>query len=184
MKKYKLIVSGNNSFSISNETDSDVMTDYFPGIWGLKTQKSALKYAKEYLAGGNEVSVTTYDNPSHAKLGNMFIKELGISQPLFTEPETVKPNVVSNGKPSTLGALKKFLVVGKKVRIESVEFPDRSRDTEVVLNNTTSCATKKGDGKSWIYWNKASDWVFDNEGATSVYINREGKVVPSFKIVY
>lgn len=49
MKNFTLIVG--HSFSLSNETNADVMTDYFPGIWGIKTQKSAMKYAKECLAG-------------------------------------------------------------------------------------------------------------------------------------
>lgn len=184
MKKvYKLIISGEKSFSLSNETDCDSQSDYFPGIWSINTQKSALYFAKKYIDEGDEVYVTDYDNAKHHALANKFIKELGIKQPLFPEPDMTIKSSVTNGKPSTLGALRKYLSVGTKVRIESSQFPDRNRDTEIVLNNTTSCATKKGDGKSWIYWNKATDWGFDNEGATSYYF-QDGKMSPSFKIIY
>jgi len=185
MRQYTLIISGDSSFSLVNETDKDVMTDYFPGIWALSTQKSVLKYAKQYIDNGDEVTVSDYDNAKHHVLANKFIKELGINQPLFPEVDMTIKSVVTNGKPATLGALKKFLTVGKKVRIENSQFPDRSRDTEVTLNNTTSFATKKGTGQSWSYWNKATDWGFDNDGATSYFFDsREGKMIPSYKVIY
>lgn len=184
-KKYSLIISGNNSFSLSNDTDSDAVTDYFPGIWALKTQKSALRFAKQILAEGNEIRVTNYDNPKYHPLANKFIKELGLSQVLFTEPKAVKQGVVTNGMPSTLGALKKFLTVGSKIRFVNFKNPDRSRETEVVEIHNNNFVTRKGEaGKSWMEFGKASDWSFDNLGATTHFINCEGQVVPSIRIEY
>ncbi len=181
MKKYKVIVG--HGFSISNETDSDIQSDYSPGIWGISSQKKTLQYAREYLNGGNEVTVTCYDNPNYFELANKFITELGLKQPLFKVIEKPTGGVVTNGKPSTLGALKRYLTVGTKVKITSVENPQNNRETEVVETKTESVVTRKGNGKSHIYYGKATDWTFDNTGATYNTL-REGVYVPCFKIEY
>ena len=184
-KKYTLIVSGDNRFSLSNETDSDPMTDYSPGIWGISTQKSALRYAREILANGDEIRVTDYNNAKYHTLANKFIKELGLKQELFKEPVfTIQSIVTKSGVPSTLGALKKFLTVGKKIRIVHTENPDRNRDTEVILVKNESIVTRKGLGGSHLYFEKAVNWAFDNFGATYGYINNDGTWKASFRIEY
>lgn len=188
-KKYQLVIQGENSFSLSNETDSDIYTDYFPGIWGIKTQKNALKYSKQELAEGNEVTVNCYNNAKHFKLANEFIKELGLKQELFKEVADLEKGVVTNGKPSTLGALKSYLKVGTKVHIKNYNSEGqviKERDTEVTSSNTTSITTYKigEEGKSWIYWDKANTWSFTNEGATHNYQNSDGKWEKSFTIEY
>lgn len=181
MKKYTLIVGSH--FSLANETDSDIMIDYNPGIWAIKTQKSALRFAREILAEGNEIRVTDYDNAKYHAVANKMIKELGLNQPLFEEIKAVEANV-TNGKPSTLGALKKYLQVGTKIRIVNVENPERTRETEVIQVKNESIVTKKGEtGQSHLYFEKAINWTFDNEGATYNSI-REGKLAPCFKIEY
>lgn len=112
-KQYTLTVG--HSFSLANETDSNPQSDYSPGIWGLKTQKSAMKYAKQILEEGNQIRVTDYDNAKYHSLANMFIKELGLNQPLFVEPKALESEIVTNGKPSNLSQLKKYLKEGTKV---------------------------------------------------------------------
>lgn len=184
MRKYTLIVNGPSSFSLSNETDADVMTDYFPGIWGITTQKNVLKYAKEYLANGDEIRVTDYDNPKYHAIANKFITELGLKQPLFQELSPAPTSTVTNGKPSTLGSLKKFLQVGTKIKIVSTTYPDRTRDTEVIQTKNESVVTRKGTGQSHLYFDKAMNWGFDNSGATYYSLDRDGKWSPSFKIEY
>jgi hypothetical protein len=86
MKHFTLIVG--HGYSLSNDTDSDSMTDYFPGIWGIPTQKRALEYAKKTLEEGHSITVTDYNNKNYHKVANKFIKALGLSQPLFDETLT------------------------------------------------------------------------------------------------
>ena len=185
MKKYTLIVG--HDFSLSNETDSDPMTDYSPGIWGIKTQKSALRFAKEILSEGNEIRVTDYDQPQYHSLANWFIQELGLKQDLFKEPETIKQELVTNGKPSTLGSLKKFLVPETKLKIvwfDSEGNPKSERETFVKRTQTNAWVFDKNGGDSWLEHGKASEWSFSNDGATLYYIDREGKNIPTVKIIY
>lgn len=179
-----------HDFSLSNETDSDIMTDYFPGIWAVKSQERILKYAKQKIAEGNTVSVTDYDNPAYHSLANWFIKELGINQPLFTEPETIKQVIVTNGKPSNLSQLKKYLVAGLKTH--NVVYNDKGdiineKDTCVLAIQSNAVIFEKtlGSGiKSWLELGKASQWSFSNEMATRYFINYEGKQMPSISIKY
>jgi len=182
MKKYKVIVG--HGLSIANETDCDIMTDYNPGIWGISSQKKTLQYAREYIAGGNEVTVTCYNQPQYFELANKFITELGLKQELFKVIEKLTGGVVTNGKPATLGALKRYLTVGTKIKIVNMENPDRTRETEVVEAKIESVVTKKGEGRSHLYYGKATDWTFDNTGATYNTLTREGVYIPCFTIEY
>lgn len=184
-KHYSFIVA--HGFSLANETDADPMSDYSPGYWGISSQARAIKYAKELLAGGNTIKVNTYGDANYAALGNKMIKELGLSQPLFTEPEALKAEAVTNGKPSNLSQLKKYLQVGVKVTSKAI-FKDgawqNSRETFVNSVQGNAVTFEKAGGKSWVYFYKANEWTFDNAGATHHYIEREGKFIPSIRIEY
>lgn len=176
MKKYTLIVG--HGFSISNDTDWDSQSDYHPGIWGIKTQKMALKYAKEIVERGDELTVDDYNEPRHHALANKFIKELGIKQELFVEPAPVEQGAVTNGRPATLGALKKHLVPGMKVRIKNFNGAGEeigSRETFVKRVQETSMVLDKNTMDSWLEFGKAGDWAFDNKGASRYGIDRDGK---------
>ncbi len=171
MKHYKLIVQ--DRYSLSNETDSDIMSDYSPGIWAIKTQKSALKFAKEILAEGNTIEVTDYDNPRYHSLANWFIKELGLSQPLFNE--LVSPmSDVTNDKPRNLSAFKKYLTVGMKLRIINHRTEgDTERMAEVLsvgVSNFTLTKSETSRLPSWSQFDKASDWSFHNDCAIRYYV--------------
>lgn len=183
IKKYSLIVNGDFNASLICDAEQDGMTDYFPGIWSIRSQKSAIYFAKQELDRGNEVEVRNYNEPRYYAVSNKLIKALGTNQPLFKEPDLTVPNTVTNGKPNSLASLKKYLKVGTKIRIASIELPDRSRDTEVTSVQTNAITTKKGDGKSWMYFEKAINWGFDNEGATYYYL-RDGIMTPSFRVEY
>lgn len=185
-KQYSLIVG--HGFSLSNDTDSDPMTDYSPGIWGIKTQKSALKYAAQYLAEGNDIRVTCYDNPRYFGLANQFIRDLGLKQPLFEEIAALPASVVTNGKPSTLGALKKYLQVGTKIRIVNYDSGTGAvigtRDTFVKQVKTASVVNDKNGGNSHLDFGKASDWSFDNEGANLHWITSDAKRILCLRVEY
>lgn len=188
MKKYTLIVG--HHFSLSNETDADIQSDYFPGIWAIKTQKSALRFAKDIIAEGNEVRVTDYDNPNYHALANWFIKELGLDQPLFTEPAPIVQRPVTNGKPQNLNQLKKYLTVGKKIHVINYDGTGQNirneRDTSVLASQTTSIILEKSLGSgilSWLDLGKATEWSFDNQGATKNYLGDAG-YVPSTRLIY
>lgn len=218
MKHYKLIISGGDrGCSLSNETDHDSMSDYFPGIWAINL-KHAVKYAKEYLAEGNTVSVTCYDNPEHYATANKVIKELGLKQELFPEVAALKQPGVTNGKPSTLAALKKFIQPGVKLRAINYGFTPEdyaavnrcetqqerlavyatqkrsvigNRETVVLSAQSNAFTVEKTPGtgnKSWVYYEKASDWTFDNEGATKHDLGRhepeKGIYIPTYRIEY
>lgn len=196
-KDYSLIVSGDNSFSLICDADQDGMTDYFPGIWCLKTQKSALMFARKELERGNTVEVRNYDNPSNYALSNKLIKALGTGQTLFAETAApVSALVIKAGIPSNLSQLKKFLVVGKKIKISNFRYDDSktlmpmTRDTVVIKVQTNAVVLAKtgteviGASPSWLDLGKATDWAFDNFGATKCYIDRDGKLIPSSKIEY
>lgn len=185
MKHYTLIVG--SRFSLANDTDRDSQTDYFPGIWGIETQKSILRFSKERLAQGDQITVTDYDDPSYHALANSFIKALGLDQPLFTEPEGLKPTaVVTNGKPSSLGALKKYLVPGTKLTVINFRSDGQNvpRETFVKKLQTTSVILDKGGSNSYLDFGKADQWLFTNEDATVHYMDRDGKMVPQTKIIY
>lgn len=188
-KQYTLIVG--HGFSLANNTDSDPQSDYSPGIWSIKTQKSALYFAKKLLAEGDKIQVTDYDNPAYHSLANMFIKELGLDQPLFAEPQALKSGIVTNGKPTNLSQLKKYLtlaaITGEKLIIRHMNLDGTlkaERYTFAKKVQTTSVVFDKAGGNSWMELGKASDWTFSNESATYHYVDREGNVVPSIKIVY
>lgn len=191
-KHYELIVG--HDFSLANETDHDPYTDYSPGIWAIGTQKRTMKYAREILASGNTITVTDYENPAYHALANKFIKELGLSQPLFQEPEAVKASAVTNGKPSNLSQLKKYVTVGMKLRIKSRPKDGAftsERQALVIHVQGNAITTEKGGipgSKVWLYWNEASAWTFDNEGATQHYVGRydeeKGKMIPALRIEY
>ena len=185
-KHYSLIVG--HSFSLCNETDADPQSDYSPGIWAIKTQKRAMKYAKELLEAGNTITVTDYKNPSYHALANKFIKELGLDQPLFDLPEMIKQTSVSNGNPANLSQLKKYLSVGTKLNIRSFKSDGVTihgeRDTFVKRVQTNSVVLDKNGGDSWLEFGKADSWNFTDTGATKHYSDREGKMIPSTEIIY
>lgn len=188
-KQYTLIVGHN--FSLSNETDADIMSDYNPGIWAIKTQKMALKYAHKLLEDGDTIKVTDYNNPAYHALANKFIKELGIDQPLFDEPSTLRPilSVPTNGKPATLGALKKYLAPGLKIHLKNYQEDGtirNERDTEIKRVQTNAIVVMKegGTADSFLEFGNAKDWTFDNEGANKNFISHEGKYVLSIRIEY
>lgn len=180
-RKYTLIVQ--STFSLSNETDADIMTDYFPGIWSIKTQKSALKFAKELIANGDTISqVTCYNNPAYYPVANKFIKELGLDLPLFEEiaPIEVLP-VTKPGIPQNLSQLKKFMTPGKKLFVKNFNSDGGlrlERITSVLGTNTGNVILEKtlGSGiKSWLAYGNASDWQFSNESASLFHVGREGR---------
>jgi len=186
-KQHTFIVgSGQRGFSVSNDTDTDPMTDYSPGAWGI-SKKFALEYAKEKIAIGDIVRVSTYDNPNHAATGNAIIAELGIDQPLFPLPETVAPSNVTNDKPATLAQLKRYCAEGVKIHMKN-RFNDvwlRECDTYVKRVGSNSIVLDSDGRDSWLEWGKASDWSFDNEGATNTYINNQtGARVPCLRVEY
>lgn len=186
-KHYKVIVG--HDYSISNETDYDPMTDYFPGIWALKSFKSALKYAKEYVDAGHAVTVTCYDNPRYMDTANKMIMALGIDQPLFKTATPLPASVVTNGRPSNLSQLKKYLTPGKKIVIVNYRDDGSIRDdrgTSILAVQTNSIIVEKtlGSGiKSWLDIGKATDWVFTNDSAMKYYLRDTGYVL-STRIIY
>lgn len=184
MKTYSLIVQ--NDYCLSNETDSNIQTDYFPGIWGIKTQKSALKFAKEILAEGDIIKVSCYDNPKYYAIANEFIKALGLNQKLF--PEVARPvqGTVTNGKPSNLAQLKKYLTVGKVIHTKNYYGQEvKEKDTTVLGVQTNSFIFEKtlGSGiKSWFEIGKANDWIFTNESAQKYeFVNGSLRLVYEIK---
>ena len=190
-KKFTLIISGPGSFSLSNDTDSDPMTDYSPGIWGIKSQKRAVEYALRYKNEGHDITVTCYDNPEHFALGNKLIHSIGLSQPLFKvvppPPATVN---AGNLKVGNLSALKRHLVPGMKVMVTRYLDHSRSetRETSVISCKGDNLILEKtlGSGiKSYVYFGKATDWTFDRTGATHHYLGRgtEG-YIPTMRIDY
>lgn len=185
-KHYKLIVG--HDFSLSNETDADPMSDYNPGIWCIPSQKRALAAARRLMAEGSTITVTDYENPRYHAVANKLITELGLSQPLFTEPEALQQGPVTSGKPSTLSQLKKYLVEGTKLTVMNFDSDGvtcrNERKTFVKRVQTNAVVLDKNGGDSWLEFGKASEWLFFNDSATKYYIEREGKFVPTTKIVY
>jgi len=186
-KQYTLIVQ--DRISLSNETDAHPQSDYSPGIWSIKTQKSAMKWAKQLLAEGDKITrVTTYDNPNYAALANSFIKELGLDHPLFQEPVALKQELVTNGKPATLGALKKFLQPNLKLYITNYDSDGvtikAERETFIRKVQSNSFTVDRQGKDSWFYFDKAINWKFSNTGATHYWIGSDGKFTPSSKLTY
>jgi len=63
---YTFVVSSH--LALVDETHADPQTDYSPGYWGLKTEKEALKIARELMARGDKIVVSDYNRPRyHAK---------------------------------------------------------------------------------------------------------------------
>lgn len=185
MKKYSLIVQHN--YCLSNDTDSDIQSDYFPGIWGIKTKKSALNFARNILAEGDEITVTCYNNPEYYSVANEFIKELGLKQELFKEVAKPVQGTVTNGMPSNLAQLKKYMTVGKVVHTKNYYRTEPlEKDTTILGVQTNSFIFEKelGNGiKSWFEIGKASDWVFTDVSAQKYeFINGELKKV--YEIIY
>jgi hypothetical protein len=187
-KNYTLIVGGH--YSLSNDTDADIQSDYSPGIWAIKSQKEIIRYAREILANGDKITVSDYKNARYHSIANKIIKELGIDQPLFKEPEAAPQSVVSNDKPASLAALKKYLVIGRKVHVINYDGEGKRRneqDTSVmdVQNNSVIFEKTLGVGvKSWLEYGKAEGWTFDDNGATLYFISKDGKVMPCTRIEY
>lgn len=182
MKHHTLIVSGDR-YSLSNDTDSDPMSDYSPGIWAVKSQKSIIEFAKRYLERGDEIKVTCYDNPNHMGIANKMIKELGLKQELFPE-QKAEPVVNCGSSPSNLNQLKKLLVIGKKIRI--VRFRDdgeESRETFIKKVQSNNVVVDKSGSNSWIEFDKSINWSFNKDGATYYWLNKDGKR-PVFRIEY
>ncbi len=181
MTQYTLIVS--NYFSLSDDTNSDSMSDYFPGIWAIKTQKSAMYFAKKYLDKGDSIKVTCYNNPSYFSLANKFIRELGLKQELFPESAPL-PKSETGSMPANLNQLKKYLVVGKKVRMVRFRNDEKeSRDTFVKKVQSNAVVVDKNGSNSWLEFGKSNDWSFDKDGATYyTYYSNERK--PCVRIEY
>jgi hypothetical protein len=188
-KEYTLIVSGDKSFSLICEAEQDGMTDYFPGIWSIETQKSALMFARKELARGNGVHIKNYDNPKHYALSNKFIKELGIDQKLFPEPAPLPKTINSdNLKVANLSQLKKYLTPGMHINITNYRQGEPvTRETSVLSNKGDNLVVEitLGTGtKSWFYFGKASEWSFDRTGATKHSMDHEGNFKPIIRIEY
>ena len=184
MKNYTLIIG--HDFSISNDTDSDPNTDYRPGIWAIGSQKSALHYAREILAKGDRITVSDYDRPQYHVLANKFIKALGLKQKLFPEPKALEQKAVTNGKPSNLSELKRYLGIGRKVKITNYDTGGavrEARDTSVIGTQTNAVIFDRNGKKSWLEFGKAGEWTFDNDGAIK-FIHRDDGLTPSSRIEY
>jgi hypothetical protein len=184
MKKHTLIVG--HDFSISNDTDRDVYTDYFPGIWAISSQKQTLEYARKLLTEGNEISVTDYDQPKYHALANKFIKALGLKQPLYPEPKPLQQMLVANGKPASLAQLKRYLIVGRKLRVINYDSAGKrigERDTSVIGTQTGAVIVERNGGKSWMEYGKAEGLTFDEHGATCHILDNNG-YRPSVRIEY
>lgn len=80
-KTYHLIVDSN--YALSNRTDTRVGEDYFPGLWGIKTQKTAILHAKNLIENGDEVLVKNYNDSRYFKASNKIIDALGLKQDKF-----------------------------------------------------------------------------------------------------
>lgn len=185
-KEYTLIVQ--DRCSLSNETDAHPQSDYSPGIWSIKTQKSTLKFARQILGYGDKITrVTIYENPNYAAKANYLITELGLDFPLFQEPEVIKQEAVTNGKPSTLGALKRYLAEGTKIKIcnfDSEGTVRNERETFVKKVQSNNIVLDKNGGNSWLEFGKASEWNFTNETANHYWIGSDGKRTLSTRITY
>ena len=184
MKQHTLIVG--HDFSIANDTDHDPMTDYFPGIWAISSQKQALEFARKILADGDEITVSDYDQPKYHPLANKFIKALGLKQKLYPEPKPLKRNTVTGGKPASLAELKRHLVAGCKIKV--IRYDDAGkiaseRDTSVTGTQTNAVIVDRDGGRSWLEYGKAENWTFDENGATNHFISG-GEYRPSLRIAY
>jgi hypothetical protein len=185
MKKHTLIVG--NDFSIANETDRDVYVDYFPGIWAIPTQKETLRFAREILARGDSITVSDYNNPQYHRVANKFIKALGLKQKLFPESAALERKTVTSGKPTNLSELKRYLVVGQKVKIIFY----RSDGSEISRNEATTLRTQ-GDlmvvdsygTNTWWEYRSTDRWTFDNIGTTQYIVDNDGKYIPISRIEY
>jgi len=186
IKQYTLIVDGDKSFSISNDTDADPVSDYSPGIWGIKSQAKALEYAHRLISGGHQLTVTDYDNARYHTLANRFIRELGLKQPLFAEtPEAPRNTATKPGIPHTFAELKRFFAVGTKVRvINYASQTTQTRDTTVARVQTNGIYTFRQSIQSWLEWGKATDWSLDDAGATHFWLDREGHLTHSCRLEY
>lgn len=191
IKDYKLIIN-KNTYSISNETDSDPYTDYSPGIWAIKSFSRAIKYAREYLEAGHNLTVTIYNNAKYAKKGNEAIKLLGLSQTPFIEPLELPQSNVTNDKPQNLNQFKQYLKVGMRLKIIHYPHPrlteaPKERITEVLTVGSTNFTCAKESGgivKSWSYFGKSDEWVFDNTGATHYYTSPKGERIKTTRYEY
>lgn len=67
-KEYVLHHLGGNRFALSNETDRDPYTDYFPGYWDINTQRDAIRLCREVLQQGHEITAGIGDR---AKVGKI-----------------------------------------------------------------------------------------------------------------
>lgn len=186
MTHYTLIVG--HSFSLCDETNGDPMTDYFPGIWAIKSRKSALKFAQACLDRGDTVTVSDYDNPAYHESANYCIKALGLSQPLFTLPAALPKPVVTSDKPATLAAFKKFLTPGLKITVDWLNSDGTvksSRETFVKRVQTNSAVLDKNGSDSWLDFGKAGDWVFTNTDATLFHMGHtDGVRYPVVRVIY
>ena len=177
MKNYSLCIFGPSRFALSNDTDSDPYTDYNPGIWGITSQKSVLKMAAELIAEGNNVRVMTLSSDHMNNLANDFIKKLGINQPLLEVLPSIPANSVSKvGVPNSLASLRRAMIIGRVIRVINYDNDGAvigARNTSVAGGNTSGMTVLKGDRNSWIYWGRASDWSFDDNGATLYYRSKK-----------
>lgn len=187
MKDFTLIIGG--SYSISNDTDADPQSDYSPGIWAISSFAKAIAYAQGYINLGHNVRVTCYDTPNFFAKSNEAIKLLGLSQELYEEIKPLEQKAITADVPKTFAELKRYMVLGRKFRVINGLVMEKekweTRETEVIKVQTNAIVSKRGEsGKSWIEWDKASNWVLDNQGATYHYLDRDGKYQPSFRIEY
>lgn len=69
MKKlYTLDHFGGNRFALVVEEEQDAMTDYFPGIWGIETQKRAVEECRELLEQGHAITAGIGDAQKISKI--------------------------------------------------------------------------------------------------------------------
>jgi len=184
MKKHKLIVG--HDFSISNVTDKDSQTDYFPGIWAISSQKEALRFARKILAEGDHITVTDYDDPKYHRVANKFIRALGLKQELFPEAKQSEQTCVTNGKPSNLAQFKKYLTTGRNVKIlyyDSMGVLHKTFDASVIRTQNKHVIVESKGHEWWMECEKASEWAFDDNGANQ-FINRNGEYKLSTRIEY
>lgn len=116
-------------------------------------------------------------------VANKIIKELGLKQELFPEPRP-EPVVDCGSSPSNLNQLKKYLNVGKKIRIVRYRDGEQvSRETFVKKAQSNSVVVDADGRNSWIEFNKSINWSFDKDGAVYSWFESSGKR-PVFRIEY
>lgn len=99
----------------------------------------------------------------------------------------MKQPTITKNVPRNLSQFKKFLTPDTKIRVKNINVEGevtKERETFIKRTQSNAVITDRDGRDCWMDFGKASEWLFDNEGATQHVTQKDGEPTPILRVEY